>query len=199
MGNRERRLSIRRAREVHSSAGYFRLPIFSDSHPRFPGTNAILAADAAVGFDIFDFWAEDSLSANSSGLPIAGEGTICWSSYSSKSGNFYLTDAFESILTEVNVDENLQGAVVRQYPQAAGSEVADIDIAPVGPTGRSFLYMLAPRTLTVNVLDVSTAGQAVTVQNFNFSSAAGEAGVTLNGTVKYLNGMATFVNSYYLW
>jgi len=156
-----------------------------------PGTNAILVADTGVGFDIFDFAAEHSLSATSSAFSIPGQMATCWSSFSSNSGNFYLTDPVTSIVTEVNVNKYLQGTIVRQYQQAAGSKTVDNDIASVGRS--NFLYVLAVHTFTVDVLNVSTAGNAITVQNFNFASAAEKAGVTLNATFNYLNGMTTFV------
>ena len=54
----------------------------------------------------------------------------------------------------------------------------------------SFLYVLAPGALTVDVLDVSTAGNAMTVQNFNFTSAAEQAGVTLSELTCFLFNLA---------
>lgn len=81
-----------------------------------PGTNAILATDAGVGFDVFDFGGNgtNSLSATSSSVvPIAGQKATCWSSFSSKSGNFYLTDIGTSTITEVNVSKNLTGSIVK--------------------------------------------------------------------------------------
>jgi len=164
---------------------------FPFSTTLIPGTNAILVADTGVGFDIFNFGAEHSLSATSSAFPIPGQEATCWSSYSSKSGNFYFTDPGTTLVTEVNVDKNLQGTIVRQYQQAAGSGTVDNTIASVGPS--NFLYILATGASTVDVLDVSTAGNAMTVQNFNFTSAAEKAGVTLNTTFNYLVGMTTFV------
>lgn len=96
-----------------------------------PGTNAILATDAGVGFDIFDFGAggnasgndtNSGLSASSSVVPIAGQSATCWSSFSSKSGNFYLTDIGTATITEVNVSKNLTGSIVKVrtnvHPQA---------------------------------------------------------------------------------
>ena len=90
--------------------GSFAFPI---STTLIPGTNAILAADTGVGFDIFDFGTEHSLSASSSAFSIPGQEATCWSSFSSKSGNFYLTDPVTAIVTEVNVNRNLQGTIVR--------------------------------------------------------------------------------------
>jgi len=158
-----------------------------------PGKNAILATDAGVGFDIFNFGAQGakSSSATSTVIPISGQKATCWSSFSPKSGNFYLTDIGTSTITEVNVDKNLKGTIVKQYPQAAGSATIDNDIATIG--ANSFLYVLAPNATTVNVLSVNTPGKATSVQNFNFASAAKAAGVTIDKN--NLQGMTTFIRA----
>jgi hypothetical protein len=79
-----------------------------------PGTNAIFATDAGLGFDIFNFGrAEKSLSATSSEFPIPGQKATCWAGFSSKSGNFYLVDIADATITEVNIDKNLNGTIVR--------------------------------------------------------------------------------------
>jgi len=82
-----------------------------------PGKNAILATDAGVGFEVFNFNGNGttSLSASSTVVPIAGQKATCWSSFSSKSGNFYLTDVGTSTITEVNVDNNLKGSIVKVF------------------------------------------------------------------------------------
>jgi len=86
------------------------------------GKNAILATDAGIGFDIFDLGASagagnGSASAvaggQSSANAIDGQVATCWSSFSPKTGNFYLTDIGTSIVTEVNVDDNLKGSLVK--------------------------------------------------------------------------------------
>ncbi|KAF4623301.1 hypothetical protein D9613_002396 [Agrocybe pediades] len=156
-----------------------------------PGKNAILATDAGIGFDVFNFGGNgtNSLSASSTVVPIDGQKATCWSSFSSKSGNFYLTDVGTSTITEVNVDENLKGTIVKQYPQASGSATIDNDVATIG--SNNFLYVLSPNATTVNVLSVNTPGKAATVQNFNFASAAKAAKVTFDKN--NLQGMATFI------
>lgn len=83
-----------------------------------PGKNAILATDAGVGFDIFDFSNVDvaknqTSSSKDSVVPIDGQMATCWSSFSTKTGNFYLTDIGTSMVTEVNVDDNLKGTIVK--------------------------------------------------------------------------------------
>lgn len=78
-----------------------------------PGMNAILATDAGVGFDIFDMSGGATNSTKSSVVPIEGQGATCWSSFSKKTGNFYLTDIKTSMVTEVNVDKSLKGSIVQ--------------------------------------------------------------------------------------
>ena len=54
-----------------------------------PGKDAILNTDAGVGFDILDY--KNNKTASSSIVPISGQKATCWSSFSNKTGNFYLT------------------------------------------------------------------------------------------------------------
>jgi hypothetical protein len=74
-----------------------------------PGQNALLATDPALGLTVFDL----ANSAKSSALKVNGQVAICWTSYSAKTGNYYLTDIGTSIITEVNVDQNLKPSVVK--------------------------------------------------------------------------------------
>lgn len=79
-----------------------------------PGKNAILATDAGLGFDIFDFnGAGNNGTDRSSTVPIDGQAATCWSSFSQKTGNFYLTDIGTSQVTEINIDDNLKGTIVK--------------------------------------------------------------------------------------
>jgi hypothetical protein len=61
-----------------------------------PGKNAVLATDPGVGFAIFDF--KNGKNASSSIVPINGQKATCWSSFSTKTGNFYLTVRFMHLL-----------------------------------------------------------------------------------------------------
>lgn len=51
----------------------------------------------------------DATGARNSAVKIDGQGATCWSSFSTKTGNFYLTDIGTSIVTEVSIDNNLKG------------------------------------------------------------------------------------------
>jgi len=156
-----------------------------------PGENAILATDAGVGFDLFDMSNGATNSSNSSVVPIQGQGATCWSSFSNQTGNFYLTDIKTSMVTEVNVDKNLKGTIVKQYPQANNSATIDNDVATVG--GKDFMYVLTPNATAVNVLSLNAPGQAQNIQTLDFSGAAKKAGLTINPN--NLQGMTAFVKN----
>ncbi|KAK7692236.1 hypothetical protein QCA50_003861 [Cerrena zonata] len=103
------------------------------------GMNAILATDAGVGFDIFDLSTVkntqdkgNQTSSKNSATAINGQKATCWSSFSAKTGSFYLTDVGTSTITEVSVDKSLKGKIVKQFPQANNSATIDNDVATIG-------------------------------------------------------------------
>lgn len=142
-----------------------------------PGKDAILATDAGIGFDIFDF-SNPSTSNKSSVVPIAGQGATCWSSFSNKTGNFYLTDIETSIVTEVNVDVNLKGTIVKQYPQGNRTGTIDNDIVTVGDN--DFMFVLAANATSIDVLSLNAPGQAQNIQTLKMAEAAKAAGLQLS-------------------
>lgn len=70
----------------------------------------MLSTDAAIGYTIFDF--SKGSNATNAVFPIEGQGAVCWVVHSAKTGNFYLSDLDRSIITEVNVDKNLNSTIV---------------------------------------------------------------------------------------
>ncbi|KAH9850346.1 hypothetical protein C2E23DRAFT_836177 [Lenzites betulinus] len=148
-----------------------------------PGKNAILATDAGLGFDVFDFAGN-----RSSAVKIDGQVATCWSSFSKKTGNFYLTDIGTATVTEVHVDKNLKGSIVQQYPQTPGSATIDNDIATVN--GRDFLYVLAPNATAVDVLLLDAPGSVKKLSSLNLSGPTNAAGIKINPN--NLQGMTTF-------
>jgi hypothetical protein len=153
-----------------------------------PGTSAVLVTDPGIGFDIFDLSQTDN-SSSSSAVPINGQSATCWSSFSNKTGNFYLTDVGTSIVTEVNVDQNLTGTVVNQYPQQSTSGTIDSDIATIG--GNDFLYVLAPGTTSIQVLALNSPGNATNFGSFDVAGPLTEAGIIINSN--NLQGMTVYV------
>ncbi|KAL1949460.1 hypothetical protein VTO73DRAFT_8341 [Trametes versicolor] len=151
-----------------------------------PGKNAILATDAGLGFDIFDLKDNN----RSSAIAIDGQVATCWSSFSKKTGNFYLTDIGTATVTEVHVDDNLKGSIVQQYPQAPGSATIDNDIATVN--GQDFMYVLAPNATSIDVLLLDSPGEAKKLTSLNFSGPTKAAGITINPD--NLQGMTVFTS-----
>ncbi|KAF7424398.1 hypothetical protein PC9H_009705 [Pleurotus ostreatus] len=149
-----------------------------------PGKNAILATDAGLGFDIFDFGGNAS-----SAVKIDGQSATCWSSFSKKTGNFYLTDIGTSIVTEVNVDDNLTGTIVKQYAQGQGTATIDNDIVTVG--NNDFMYVLAANATTIDVLALNAPGKAQTIQKLGVAATAQKANLKLSAF--NVQGMTTFV------
>ncbi|KAJ3744397.1 hypothetical protein DFH05DRAFT_1535626 [Lentinula detonsa] len=153
------------------------------------GKNAILATDAGVGFDIFDFSTSGDNSSNvSSVVAIDGQAATCWSSFSNQTGNFYLTDIGTSMVTEVNVDANLKGSIVKQYAQGNNSGTIDNDIASIA--GKDFMYILAANATAIDVLSLNAPGQAQNIQKIDIAGPSEAAGLTVSASVQ---GMTTFI------
>ncbi|KAJ7158737.1 hypothetical protein C8R46DRAFT_399097 [Mycena filopes] len=157
-----------------------------------PGKNAILATDAGLGVDVFDFSAGAAAgvaAGKSSTLPIDGQGATCWSSFSPQTGNFYVTDIGTSEVTEINVDDNLKPTIVTQYAQGNGTATIDNDIATVGQN--DFMYVLAANATEVKVLSLNAPGKATALQTLDIAGPAKAAGLTVSAA--NLQGMTTFI------
>ncbi|KAF5367574.1 hypothetical protein D9758_003704 [Tetrapyrgos nigripes] len=159
------------------------------------GKSAILATDAGLGFDIFDLSAGGAqgnasqvAAGKSSANAIDGQVATCWSSFSPKTGNFYLTDVGTSLVTEIHVDDNLKGTLVKQYPQGNGTATIDNDIATVGDN--DFMYVLQPNSTSISVLSLNAPGQAQNTQTVDIAGPAKNAGLTVGVS---LQGMTTFI------
>ncbi|KAF8638294.1 hypothetical protein AX17_002314 [Amanita inopinata Kibby_2008] len=160
-----------------------------------PGKNAVLATDAGLGFDIFADLSgdkQDTQSNNtrsSSAVAIPGQKATCWSAFSPKTGNFYLTDIGTSLVTEINVNDNLNGTIVKQYPTANNSGTIDLDIGSI--QGNDFLYVLAANATAVDVFSLDAPGQAHHMQRLDISGPAKSVGLVINPD--NLQGMTIFV------
>ncbi|KAH8918858.1 hypothetical protein BT69DRAFT_1285310, partial [Atractiella rhizophila] len=150
-----------------------------------PGTNALIATDPAVGFTVIDLKDQTK----SSSIKVDGQGAVCWVQRSKATGNFYMTDIATSLVTEVNVDENLNATIVKQYPQGDGFGTIDNKI--VSLSGKDFMFVNGANATTINVMSLDAPGQAKIIQQFDMSPAAEAAGFKLNGF--NIQGMAAVV------
>jgi len=160
-----------------------------------PGKNAILATDAGIGFDIFDLSASNSsnvtaASGQSSATAVGGQKAVCWAAFSQQTGNFYLSDIGTSIVTEVNVDDNLKPTIVNQYPQGNLTATIDLDVATVNQ--KDFLYVMASNATSIDVLAVNAPGKAQSIQTVDIAGPAKAAGLKISAA--NLQGMTTFIS-----
>ncbi|KZS95581.1 hypothetical protein SISNIDRAFT_542418 [Sistotremastrum niveocremeum HHB9708] len=153
-----------------------------------PGKNALLNTDPGIGFSIFDFAKGDV--ASSSAYPIAKQQATCWSTYSQKTGTFFLTDAGTSTVTEVKVNNNLGASILKQYPLAAGSFTLDVSVATIN--GKDFLYVLQANSTSISVMSLKGPGRATPVQTYDFARDCENAGISLDSN--NIQGMSVFVS-----
>jgi len=153
-----------------------------------PGKNAVLATDAGIGFSTFDLstLGAAGTTAKSQVFPIDGQGATCWSSFSQKTGSFFLTDVRTSIVTEVAIADDLSGKIVKQYPLTPGSATIDNAIAKL--PANDFLYVLSANATSIDVLALNGQGQAAKLQTLNLGAQRG-----LKVSPNRLQGMAVFV------
>lgn len=97
---------------------------------RIPGHDAFISADALIGFDVWKLNSQNVASVKT--FPITGQQAVCWSTYSTKTGTFFLDDALTDIITEVKLDANLDGSIVRQYPLDPNSFILENHVASIG-------------------------------------------------------------------
>ncbi|KIJ51092.1 hypothetical protein M422DRAFT_245070 [Sphaerobolus stellatus SS14] len=155
-----------------------------------PGKNAVLATDAGVGFDIFDFSKQSGNNPASSQIfPVGGQKAVCWAAFSPKTNDFFMTDIDTGIITEVNVDNNLNATIIKQYPQGNGTNPIDLEVATVG--NNDFLYTMAAGRQSVLVHALPAPGKANLIQELEFANAAKNAGLTTS--VNNLQGMTAFI------
>ncbi|KAI0642115.1 hypothetical protein C8Q79DRAFT_987640 [Trametes meyenii] len=150
-----------------------------------PGKNAFLSTDPGVGFTVFDL--DDA--SRSSAVAIEGQGATCWSSFSAKTGTFFLTDVATATVTEVKVDDNLKASIVKQYPVGANAGTIDNDVATIN--GKDFLFVNAANATTIEVLSLEGPGRAKKTSSLNINSLARRAGVPINPN--NLQGLTHFI------
>jgi hypothetical protein len=81
------------------------------------GNGSLFVTDAAVGADIIDLSqgvdAAVQDAKKSTTVPVDGQGAVFWNAFSSKTGTFFVTDIKTALVTEMSVDGNLAGSVVK--------------------------------------------------------------------------------------
>lgn len=148
--------------------------------------NIVLDADPAFGVSVSKISESTGLITSSNSLNITGQGVICWSSFSPRTGDFYLTDAANGIVTEVAVDS--KGPTVRFVGRynVTGGAGGQID-QNVGSTKfGDFLYILAPSKGLVNVLKLLGRGKIQGIQSLDMKVPVPDLPTTLQGMAVYV-------------
>jgi hypothetical protein len=149
--------------------------------------NIVLDADPIFGVSVSRISESTGLITSSNSLIISGQATICWSAFSPRTGNYYLTDAGNGIVTEVAVDVNGPTvSFVASYTVAGGAE-GQID-QNVGSTKHNgdFLYILAPSKGIVNVLKLLGPGNIEGIQSLDVKASVPDLPITLQGMAVYM-------------
>ncbi|KAF8635312.1 hypothetical protein AX17_003951 [Amanita inopinata Kibby_2008] len=158
------------------------------------GKNAVLSSDPLVGYNIFDLdaFAKDT-SVQGKAFTVPNTTTLCWSDFSSQTGNYYLSDFFTSSVYEINIDENLNGKLVRTYPTDPHPGLMEMSIASF-PGQPDHLYALSVNDTAIHVFTLNAPGEAQQIQRLEIGILAAQAGIPLFTTETY--GMATWVKSH---
>ncbi|KAI0028783.1 hypothetical protein K488DRAFT_89403 [Vararia minispora EC-137] len=158
-----------------------------------PGTtNALFVPDAAVGVDIFDLSQGPERAAESNAtqaVPVKGQGAVCWVAHSTKTGTFFVTDIMTALVTEIAVDGNLAGSVVKQYPTQTGAGTIDLEVASLG--GNDFLYVNMANATAIQAFSLPAKGQATKTQTLDVAGPVKAAGLSISGA--NVQGMTVFV------
>ncbi|PFH52992.1 hypothetical protein AMATHDRAFT_45895 [Amanita thiersii Skay4041] len=163
-----------------------------------PGKDAVLAADADVGFSIYANVEGKAAppaaggvhgDGQSSTVTIPGQVGVGWAVRSPKTNSYFLSDIGTSRLTVVNVDDHLKGTIVKQYEAEPGSNPTEIDIATLG--GKDFLYVLLPNATSIDVVALESASVATRIQRLNLIEPAHQVNITIDP--RNLHGMTTYV------
>lgn len=162
------------------------------------GNSALLVTDASRGYSVFGYNSEtgETTAATSPFIevpPHQGR-SICWSTFSPQTGNYYLVGAASASIIEVNVSSsNLKSTIVRSYDLGA-SDLTDANVLTI--SGQDYLYVNSPGDRSVIVMKLNGPGQASVVQTDNSLpadiDATGISGmVTVNNSAR-VDGAAWF-------
>jgi hypothetical protein len=144
----------------------------------------LLNTDAAFGVSVSNFDATTGAISASSSVALDNQTATCWSSFSPKTGSFFVTDVGRGIVTELSVDATGPTAKIVHTYSLQASALIDSNVAStiVG----DFLYILDPPGGAVHVLALSTPGKAKEIQTFNAKDGVADLPISVQG-------MAVFV------
>ncbi|KAI0078795.1 hypothetical protein K474DRAFT_1683617 [Panus rudis PR-1116 ss-1] len=155
------------------------------------GKNAFVVADPAIGCEIFDTSGSQATAPTSTAVNVTSQMAICWTAYSHSTGSFYLIDAGNADVVEINVDD-YPNIYLYTYALPQGSGTLDSQIATIrnGKTSKDYLYLLGAAKTSVDVLSLDGPGKATVVGAFDVKPIADTHGLAIDPN--NLQGMATY-------
>ncbi|EKM78788.1 hypothetical protein AGABI1DRAFT_85693 [Agaricus bisporus var. burnettii JB137-S8] len=177
------------------SEKYLRVPVPEGGQQPFsftpiPGQNALLGADGGAGFYIWDLSTLDQgiPGPRSSVTPVIGRSAVCWSRYSSCTGNFYVVDGVISNITQVTLDDDLKPTSVINFPQGIFDTTLDFDIVPVND--QDHMYILAANATALRVMQLAP-NEINQLQSIDLAAPSATVGLTINPN--NLQGLRVFM------
>ncbi|VDC03928.1 unnamed protein product [Peniophora sp. CBMAI 1063] len=156
------------------------------------GVNAYLAADLAMGMDVFDFSEGiDSVASSprTAAVPIVGQHAACWTTYSSTLDRYYVIDVNANVITPVEIDSNLTVTVGSNFTAESGP----IDSLAITIGLQSYLYTLLSQSLQIGVWRLDGVDQPVRQSSLDLSVIL-QDGATL--TANYTQGLAYYQSGF---
>jgi hypothetical protein len=147
------------------------------------GNNAVFNTDPAFGVDVSTFDSTGHL-ISTTNTTIPGQLGTCWSSFSPRTGSFYVTDGGQPLVTEFSVNTAIPSATIIAHHTYEGSLGRTDQV--VGSTSKGdFLYILGGAAGVVDVIALTAPGTATEVQSFNFAAAVPGIGNNVQGMAVY--------------
>ncbi|KAF8630518.1 hypothetical protein AX15_002864 [Amanita polypyramis BW_CC] len=144
-----------------------------------PGSNAILAGDATIGYDVFNLNAAAvDPAVRGQATFVQGQKNICCSGFSNGTGNFYLADSTSSSIYEVNVNDKLNGTLVKKYDLDRYDGPLDFSISNVRNKDR--MYLLAANNTAVEVFNLDGPSELKRIQKLDVGASVTRAGLQFN-------------------
>ena len=148
--------------------------------------NIVFNTDAAFGASVSKFDPMSNNIISSSSVAINNQTATCWSSTSPRTGSFYVTDVGNANVNEFSVDPSgptLKLLATHTLVGIGGRIDQNVASTYVG----DFLYVLAAKAGSVDVLKLTGPGKAHQIQAFNVQAVVPDLPISVQG-------MAVFVN-----
>ena len=148
--------------------------------------DTVFSTDAGFGVSVSKFDLNTGAILNSSSVAIANQTATCWSTYSPRTGSFFVTDVGRNVMSEFRVNSAIPLTKEVGFYTLSGSG-GRIDLNVASLPGNDFLYVLDPKDSAVSVVKLRGIGNGVQIQQFDAQAAVPDLPVSIQG-------MAVFVN-----